>query len=97
MPAIDEAGLAAAREADRLLAAARNAGNARWIAYLDPIPDRLRDAGIKELRATARLARAAYGTKASLRDDFPEHLTEPFLVAVDRLIRLIVRAELERD
>jgi hypothetical protein len=34
-PAIDEAGLVAARHADRLLAAAREIGADRWIAYFE--------------------------------------------------------------
>ena len=52
-PAIDEAGLVAARHADRLLAAARAIGSERWIAYLEPLPDRLRDDDPSALRATA--------------------------------------------
>ena len=42
-PVIDDLGLVSARHADRLLAAARERGNVRWTAYLDPLPDRLRD------------------------------------------------------
>ena len=62
-PAIDEAGLVAARHADRLLAAAREVGSARWIAYLEPLPDRLRDDEPTALRATATRCRAAFGVK----------------------------------
>ena len=36
-------------------------------------------------------ARAAYGPKDSVRDALPESLTEPFLVAIDRLIRELNR------
>jgi hypothetical protein len=91
-PAIDEAGLAAARHADRLLAAARDVGSARWVAFLEPIPEHLRDDEPATLRATAVRSRAAYGPKDSIRDALPERLTEPFLDAIDRLIREIDRA-----
>jgi cytosine/adenosine deaminase-related metal-dependent hydrolase len=91
-PAIDEAGLVAARHADRLLAAAREIGSERWIAYLEPLPDRLRDDDPTALRATATRSRAAYGVKDSIRDVLPEALTEPFLDAIDRLFRELNRA-----
>ena len=91
LPAIDELGLAAARHADRLLSAARARGLARWTSYLEPLPDRLRDEELPALRATAARARAAYGAKDSIRDALPADLTEPFLEALDRLIREINR------
>jgi hypothetical protein len=91
-PAIDEAGLVAARYADRLLAAARAIGSERWIAYLEPLPDRLRDDDPVALRATATRSRAAYGVKDSIRDVLPPELTEPFLDSIDRLIRELNRA-----
>ena len=91
-PTIDEAGLAAARHADRLLAAARAIGSERWIAYLEPLPDRLRDDEPAALRATATRSRAAYGVKDSIRDVLPAELTEPFLDSIDRLIRELNRA-----
>jgi cytosine/adenosine deaminase-related metal-dependent hydrolase len=91
-PAIDEAGLVAARHADRLLAAAREIGSERWVAYLEPLPDRLRDDDPTALRATATRSRAAYGVKDSIRDVLPESLTEPFLDSIDRLIRELNRA-----
>jgi hypothetical protein len=92
VPGIDEAGLVAARHADRLLAAAREIGSARWAAFLEPLPERLRDDEPTALRSTAVRARAAYGPKDSIRDVLPERLTEPFLDAIDRLIREIDRA-----
>ena len=95
-PAIDEAGLVAARHADRLLAGAREVGSARWVAYLEPLPDRLRDDDPPALRATATRCRAAYGVKDSIRDALPAELTEPFLDAIDRLIRELNRADLDR-
>ena len=91
-PIIDEAGLSAARHADRLLAAAREIGSERWVAYLEPMPDRLRDDEPAALRATATRCRAAYGVKDSIRDTLPESLTEPFLDSIDRLIRELNRA-----
>jgi hypothetical protein len=90
-PAIDEAGLVAARHADRLLAEARAIGSARWTAYLEPMPDRLRDDEPAALRATATRCRAAYGVKDSIRDLLPADLTEPFLDSIDRLIRELNR------
>jgi hypothetical protein len=91
-PAIDELGLRAARDADRLVAAARDRGSARWVAFLEPLPDRLRDEELPALRATAVRARAAYGAKDSIRDSLPADLTEPFLESLDRLIREINRS-----
>jgi hypothetical protein len=88
---IDDLAMTAARHADRLLAAARERDNARWTAFLEPLPDRLRDEEIAGLRAVAVRARAAYGPKDSIRDALPEAVTEPFLDAIDRLIREINR------
>jgi len=90
-PAIDEAALAAAREADRVLAAARAGGHSRWATYLALTPDRLRDAPISELRSTALAARAAYGPKDSIRDVLAPDVTEPFRAALDRLLKALVR------
>lgn len=95
-PAIDEAALIAARDADRLLAAARAAGDERWTAYLAPLPDRLRDDGLADLRRTAMRARAAFGPKDSIRDALPAELTEPFVEAIDRLLRELARQENRR-
>ena len=91
-PAIDEAGLVAARHADRLLDAAREVDSSRWVAYLEPLPDRLRDDEPGALRATATRCRAAYGVKDSIRDTLPEALTEPFLDSIDRLVRELNRS-----
>lgn len=93
IPAIDEAALVAARHADRLLAAARMAGNGRWTEFLAPLPERLRDEGPAALRRTALRARAAFGPKDSIRDSLPRDLTEPFLDALDRLLKTIARRE----
>ena len=92
-PAIDEAALAAARRADRLLAAAQEREIARWEAFLAPLPDRLRDDPLPDLRRTALRARAAYGPKDSIRDALPAELTEPFLESIDRLIRELNRRD----
>lgn len=94
-PAIDDAGLLAARHADRLLAEARVRGLTRWVGYLEPLPDRLRDDEPVTLRATAVRCRAAYGVKDSVRDVLPPELTEPFLDSIDRLLRELNR-ELHR-
>jgi hypothetical protein len=42
LPVIDDLALTAARHADRMLAEARERGDARWEKFLEPIPDRLR-------------------------------------------------------
>jgi hypothetical protein len=94
-PDVDEAALVAARHADRLLSAAIDAGLDRWAGYLGPLPDRLRDEPLDVLRSTAMRARAAYGPKDSIRDALPAELTEPFLDAIDRLLKLLARRAAE--
>ena len=64
----------------------------RWTTYLELLPDRLRDEALPGLRGTAMRARAAYGPKDSIRDVLPAELTEPFLDAIDRLLREINRS-----
>lgn len=96
VPTIDTAALTAARWADRLLRAARDREASRWVAFLEPIPEHLRDDDLAGLRATARRARAAYGAKDSIRDTLPEDLTEPFRDALDVLVRELARHELRR-
>jgi len=95
-PEIDAAALDAARAADRLLASAVEAGSERWVRYLAPMPDRFRDDPIPSLRAAARSGRSAFGPKDSIRDALPEAVTEPFLAAIDRLLKLIARWEVHR-
>ena len=92
-PAIDDAALVAARHADRLVAAARDRGISRWADFLAPLPDRLRDDDLTSLRSTALRARAAYGPRDSVRDALPGDLTEPFLDAIDKLLRELARRE----
>ena len=94
-PVIDEAALGAARAADRLLDDARARGAARWVAYLEPLPDHLRDGDIADLRPVAMRARAAYGPKDSIRDMLPGDVTEPFLEAVDRLLKVLAKREMQ--
>ena len=81
----------AARHADRLLAAARRSGLPAGSPTSSRCPDRLRDDEPGALRATATRCRAAYGVKDSVRDVLPAELTEPFLDAIDRLIRELNR------
>ena len=66
-------------------------GATRWATYLEHTPDRLRDDELPGLRAAASRARAAFGPKDSIRDALPSDLTEPFLDAIDRLLREINR------
>ncbi len=95
-PAIDEAALAAARVAERLLEAARARNAARWEEFLTPLPGQLRDAGIADLRRIAMRARAAYGPKDSIREALPAELTEPLLADLDRLLKALTREAMER-
>jgi hypothetical protein len=97
IPAIDDAALVAARRADQLLDVARSSGIVRWETYLAPLPDRFRDGDIRDIRSAAMRARAAFGPKDSVRDALPEQLTEPFLEAVDRLLKAIARHDLRGD
>jgi hypothetical protein len=97
VPLVDEAALAAALHADRLLAAARDLGLARWEAYLATIPEQLRDGDLRELRAAAMRARAAYGPKDSIRDSLAAELTEPFLDSIDRVIKVLARRDVRGD
>lgn len=95
VPEIDAVALEAARATDRALVAARAMGADRWARYLAPLPSALRDDPIPRLRAVARLARSAYGPKDSIRDALPADVTEPLLVAIDRLLKALARYELE--
>ena len=86
--------MVAARAGDRAARRrARQLGATRWVAYLEPLPDRLRDDDVADLRRTALRARAAYGPKDSIRDALPEDVTEPFLDAVDRLLKALAKRE----
>ena len=93
---VDTAALEAARAADVVLAAALDMEQERWIRYLSPLPGRLRDDGLRDLRAATRVARAAYGPKDSIRDALPEYATEPFLRSIDRLQKAIARFDAHR-
>jgi hypothetical protein len=93
-PIIDEAALVAARAADRVVAAARDRGLDRWLAYFEPLPDHLRDDELGDLRRAALRARAAYGPKDSIRDALPPDVTEPLLDAVDRLLKELARRDM---
>ena len=88
---IDSAAMTAARAVDRALVAARDADAERWTRYLAPLPDRLRDDSLRDLRSTARRTRAAFGPKDSIRDALPDEVTEPLMTAVDRLLKAIAR------
>jgi hypothetical protein len=94
-PVIDEAALVAARAADRLLDDARARGATRWITYLEPLPDHLRDGDFADLRRVSMRARAAYGPKDSIRDTLSSDVTEPFLEAIDRLLKVLARREVQ--
>jgi hypothetical protein len=93
LPAVDEAGLVAAHNADRMIAAAREVGSERWLAYFEPLADHLRDDEPRALRQIAMRARAAYGPKDSVRDVLPAEVTEPFLDSIDRLLKQLNRRD----
>jgi len=92
-PRIDEAALEAARAADRMLAAARAVGAARWVAFFEPLPDRLRDGEIADLPRTAKRCRAAVGPNDSVADALPAEVVRPYVEAIDRLLREIARRD----
>jgi hypothetical protein len=92
-PDIDDAAMVAARAADRLLAVATDLGSRRWIEFFGPLPDRLRDDDLHDLRSTAVRARAAFGPKDSVREVLPADVTEPLLEAIDRLLKAIARRD----
>ena len=96
VPMIDERALTAARAADLVLTAADERGAERWSRELGGIPDALRDGDLSEVRRAAMRARSAYGPKDSVRDALPPDVTEPFLVAIDRLIRELARYDRSR-
>ena len=96
VPAIDELAFAAARAGDVVLAAAEDRGSARWSRELGRIPDALRDGDLADVRRAVVRARAAYGPKDSVRDALPADATEPFLKAIDRLIRELARYDRSR-
>ena len=97
LPAIDEAALVTARTVDAMLEAARDGGHERWAVFLAPLPDRLRDGDLRELRSAALRVRAAFGPKDSIRDVLPEMVTEPAIHAVDRLLKALARHEARAD
>jgi hypothetical protein len=78
-----------------MVAAARDVGNDRWLRYFEPLPDRLRDDDLADLRRTAMRARSAYGPKDSVRDALASEVTEPFLDAIDRLLKELARRDVE--
>lgn len=97
LPDLDEAALRVARLAEIAAGLARDLGRARWVAYLEPLPERLRDEPVAGVRSVARRLRSAYGPKDSIRDDLPAEVTEPLLDAIDRLVRVLNRLEARRD
>ena len=79
-----------------MLTAAEERGAERWSRELGEIPDVLRDGDLADVRRAAMRARSAYGPKDSVRDVLPPDVTEPFLEAIDRLIRELARYDRSR-
>ncbi|HLX33946.1 MAG TPA: hypothetical protein VKR30_01740 [Candidatus Limnocylindrales bacterium] len=96
LPDIDAAALAAAVAAERALRAADEVGLDRWVRFLAPLPDQLRDGSLRDVRLAARQARATFGPKDSIRDALPAEATEPLLATVDRLLKAIAHYEAHR-
>jgi hypothetical protein len=92
-PALDEAALAAARDVDLAIVAAGERGAIRWVAFLDNVPDRLRDAPLADLRGVAMRVRSAFGPKDSIREALPPDVSEPLMAHIDRLLKLLAREE----
>src|SRR5690242_8167558 len=97
LPVIDEAALVAARHTDRMLEAARASGFTRWETYLEPLPDKLRDGDLRDVRSAALRVRAAFGPKDSIRDALPEDVTEPVVGSIDRLLKALARHATRAD
>ena len=96
LPTIDDRALTAARAGDLVLTAAEERGAERWRRELGGIPDVLRDGDLADVRRAAMRARSAYGPKDSVRDVLPPEVTEPFLEAIDRLLRELARYDRSR-
>jgi hypothetical protein len=94
LPELDALALAAAGQVDRMIHSARERDLVRWVAFLEPLPDVLRDGDPAELRRAARHARAAYGPKDSIREALPVESTEALLECLDRLLAALARAEI---
>jgi hypothetical protein len=94
---IDGVALAAGAAAERALRAAGALGLERWMRFLGPLPELLRDGSLRDIRAAARQARAAYGPRDSIRDALPEDVTEPLLIATDRLLKALARWDAHRN
>ena len=66
----------------------------RWTDDFAPIPDRLRDDELRDLRVTAVRARAAFGPKDFyFLEALSPKVTEPLLDAIDRLLKAIARRD----
>ena len=72
-------------------AAARDRGADRWVAYFEPLPDRSATT-TSPTCASRRCARGRpTGRRTRVRDALPEEVTEPFLDAVDRLLKALAK------
>jgi hypothetical protein len=88
---IDEAAIAAARAFDLLLAGAREAGSQRWVRFLEPLPNRLRDDELAALPRTARRCRSAFGPGDSVLDVVPRDVGTTAARSIDDLLRVLAR------
>jgi len=88
---------ASSRASSGLCANVLSAWFSRWVTFLEPLPDRLRDGDLRDTRSAALRVRAAFGPKDSIRDSLPEAVTEPVIGAIDRLLKVIARHEARSD
>ncbi len=94
---MDEAALRAARAFDLMVDAARDTENQRWLRFLEPLPDRLRDDDPAALRRTARRCRSAFGPVDSVLDALPTEIAMSAMRAIDDLLRVLARLEVIRE
>ena len=90
-PQLDEAALDVARRVRVAVAVLRGRGNARWVAFLEPLVSAFEDGDRTDLQAAGRRARAAFGARDSLLDAAPDADTLGLRDAVDRLLFLLER------
>ena len=70
-PSLDEAALAAARLTERALGALRERGATRWVAFFEPLVPMFQDGDRDDLLRATRRARAAFGARDSVLDEWP--------------------------
>ena len=88
-PALDEAALAAAHGIREAIGALRARGATRWVHWLEPLEPVLEDGDRADVLVAARRARAAFGAKDSVLDDWPDDAALRLRDVVDALLRAL--------